>query len=120
MKSLRNSFEQQKMEHKVMEALVEQDLLKDIKKWRAEEENQITTDSDESKQIPFYRRNSFFIILIGLLIFVIALIWLNAKKEKLNRHYRSSKRKSKFLVLMKKITPPPETIESAPKEEKGR
>jgi iron complex outermembrane recepter protein len=72
-------LDQQKLEHKTMEAIVEKDLLKDLKKWQAEEEDQVITGIVTSIKVPFYRHPVFIAILIGLLILTLVLIWFNQK-----------------------------------------
>src|SRR5210317_1019713 len=72
---LAQQLEQQKMEHKVMEALVEKDLLKDIKMWQAEDEDQIATGIVTSIKVPYYRQPTGIALIIVFLILTLTLIW---------------------------------------------
>ncbi|MCB0581739.1 MAG: CDC27 family protein [Phaeodactylibacter sp.] len=69
--ALARRLAQQEMEHKMMEALVEDDLLADLKKWKAEDDAQSKTNASA----PLYRRPFPWIILLGLLGLVTFLIW---------------------------------------------
>lgn len=78
--TLKQQFQQQELEHKMMESLIEKDLLKDLKQWQTEADNTSTNIrplvGTTAKRIPLYRRSSFLAIAASFLLLLAAAIWV--------------------------------------------
>lgn len=82
---LAQQFQQQEMEHKMMESLIEDDLFKNLKQWQTEADNTqtnvrplvaTTARTATTKRIPLYRRSSFLAIAASFLLLLVAAIWV--------------------------------------------
>ncbi len=82
--TLANQFKEQELEHKMMEALVEKDLLNNLKQWQSEEDTTIekpVKSETISAPIPRYRRRSTWAIAAAMLLLLSAVFWLNQKAD---------------------------------------
>ncbi len=77
---LAQQFKAQELEHKMMEALVEKDLRKDLKQWQTAEDAIVKTPPTEKNitaPIPLYRRKSSWAIAASILLLVSAFFLFN-------------------------------------------
>jgi len=75
--NLATALKAQEAEHEVMEAMVEMDLFRDLKTWRAEAENVVASpQAKEAKVVPLYRRFATLAIAASFLLLVSAAFWL--------------------------------------------
>ncbi len=81
---LAKQFQEQELEHKMMETLVEKDLLKNLKQWQSEEDAVVDTPTKIKSipaPIPLYRRRSSWAIAASILLLLSAVFWMNQKAE---------------------------------------
>jgi len=77
---LAQQFKAQELEHKMMEALVEKDLLKNLKQWQTEEDAIVKkplAEKNITAPIPLYRRRSSWAIAASILLLVSAFFLFN-------------------------------------------
>jgi hypothetical protein len=79
--ALKKQFNQQELEHQIMEVLVEKDLRLDLEKWQKEEDVKLQKGQKTRPKIFYLRRASMIAVAASLLFLVYMFFWWNERES---------------------------------------